>query len=226
MRRHARAGMALATALAGVADVVPAQRAEPAVVLPVAGAALAFPFDSLTSRWLASPPVATAPGVPALAAIGRRTGDVGALAAGPVTWLAGAIGDDPALRGTGRDVGRSVLLALATTTAIKVLAGRTRPDATADGSPRHWRWLAGLRDEGRRSFPSGHASLSTAAAVSLAWGLRTGGDHGWRDAAALGAYALAGTAILSRVRDRRHWLSDVLAGAALGTASALVVRGR
>jgi undecaprenyl-diphosphatase len=152
------------------------------------------------------------------------SGGIGALGIGPVTWLAGEAGADRALARTGARTTGAVLVALATTGAIKVLAGRTRPDASADGSAHHWRPGSGLRGDAWRSFPSGHASLATAAAVTVAHGLRTAGSAGWRDGAAIGAYALAGTAIVSRVRDRRHWLSDVLAGAALGSASALVTR--
>jgi membrane-associated phospholipid phosphatase len=37
-------------------------------------------------------------------------------------------------------------------------------------------------------------------------------------------YALAGVAAGSRVRDRQHWLSDVVTGSAIGMVSAVVVR--
>lgn len=192
--------------------------------LAALAAAVVMPADEATSRWFASPAVANAPGVPALAATGRVWGFAGALALGPVTWAAGELGDDAALARTGRWTAESVLLTLVATGAIKVVAGRTRPDHAPDGSARHWRLFRGLRDDGHRSFPSGHASLATAAAITFAHGLRSGGDARWRDGMAIGGYALAGTAILSRVRDRRHWLSDVLAGAALGSAGALVAR--
>jgi membrane-associated phospholipid phosphatase len=206
------------------APVTVSDRAIARTAVVALAAAVVMPADEATSRWLSSSPVADAPGVAALAATGRVWGFAGALALGPVTWAAGALGDDADLARTGRRTAESVLLTLAATGAIKVVAGRTRPDRSPDGSARHWRLMRGLRDDGHRSFPSGHASLATAAAITFAHGLRSGGTAGWRDGAAIGGWALAGTAILSRVRDRRHWLSDVLAGAALGSAGALVAR--
>lgn len=239
MRRRGlgRGGRAL-TALALLPAALAAQQVAPPVgatrtvepasvartIAPAIAAALVMPLDERVTRWATAPAVAEAPGMAAIAATGRRSGDIGALAVGPVTWLAGELAREQPIARTGARTGGAVLLALAATGAIKVVAGRARPDVAPDGSARHWRWFAGLADDGRRSFPSGHASLSTAAAVALAHGVRGAGDGGWRDGVAIGAYALAGAAIVSRVRDKRHWLSDVLAGAALGSASALVAR--
>jgi membrane-associated phospholipid phosphatase len=74
--------------------------------------------------------------------------------------------------------------------------------------------LAGLiqrnRPSGRNylSFPSGHASSSFATASSLAY------SYGWK--VGVPAYALASFVAISRVNENIHWLSDVVAGAALG----------
>ncbi|WP_374000166.1 phosphatase PAP2 family protein [Bdellovibrio bacteriovorus] len=58
------------------------------------------------------------------------------------------------------------------------------------------------------SFPSGHASSAFATASSLAYA------YGYK--AGIPAYAAASFVALSRVNENIHWLSDVVAGAALG----------
>lgn len=60
------------------------------------------------------------------------------------------------------------------------------------------------------AFPSGHAARA-AAAAGLAWALGLGG---WR----LAAFAFALLVGFARLVARAHWLSDVLAGLALGAA--------
>ncbi|HKQ56309.1 MAG TPA: phosphatase PAP2 family protein, partial [Candidatus Eisenbacteria bacterium] len=96
------------------------------------------------------------------------------------------------------------LVAGVTSFGIKLAAGRVRPDSSAtvldtyDPFSRH------------RSFPSGHAALSFAAARAL----DRETEAGWVPWV---AYPLAGLCAWSRVRDDRHWTSDVVAGAALGT---------
>lgn len=58
------------------------------------------------------------------------------------------------------------------------------------------------------SFPSGHSSSSFATATSLAY------SYGY--AVGIPAFAAATFVALSRVNENIHWLSDVVAGAALG----------
>jgi membrane-associated phospholipid phosphatase len=59
------------------------------------------------------------------------------------------------------------------------------------------------------SFPSGHTAVAFAAASVI--DKRYGGIAGW------GAYAAAALAGEARVADNHHYLSDVVAGAVLGT---------
>jgi membrane-associated phospholipid phosphatase len=73
--------------------------------------------------------------------------------------------------------------------------GRTRPDGT------------------QYSFPSGHSSVSFATATVLQR------DLGWK--VGVPAYGLATYVAASRIQDKRHFLSDVTFGAAIG-----IVAGR
>jgi len=90
---------------------------------------------------------------------------------------------------------------------VKVAVGRARPFQTPDDQDV-------MRPfSGYSSFPSGH--------TALAFGLRGGhrqGDLG--EVGSLVVYPLAGLVGWSRVRDGKHWSSDVVAGAALGSWTA------
>src|SRR5690606_32643623 len=69
-----------------------------------------------------------------------------------------------------------------------------------------------------KSFPSGHASTSFAAAATLH------NRYGWE--AGLPAYVVASFVGLGRVEARRHRVRDVLAGAAIGTATGHLITTR
>jgi membrane-associated phospholipid phosphatase len=97
----------------------------------------------------------------------------------------------------GSDLIRAQMLTQLVTQGIKLATHRTRPDGSA------------------YSFPSGHAATSFATATVLQR------HYGWK--AGLPAYALATYVGASRVQDSRHYLSDVLFGAALGIAAGRTV---
>ena len=73
------------------------------------------------------------------------------------------------------------------------------------------------------SFPSGHATSAAALYVILGALAAEGLTNSWRRLALGLAAAMVTSISLSRVYLGAHWLSDVLAGAALGTAIAIVV---
>ncbi len=110
---------------------------------------------------------------------------------------------------------------------IKGTLGRARPFVdTIAPNPNDWQLLRGFRtNDNYRSFPSGHsvAAFAAAAAVSAEtsrwWPKPTYffiGPVLYGGAAAVG---------LSRMYNNRHWASDVIVGAAIGTfAGTKVVR--
>ncbi|MGH7742830.1 MAG: phosphatase PAP2 family protein [Candidatus Eiseniibacteriota bacterium] len=104
----------------------------------------------------------------------------------------------------GVETAKTALLVLAPTNAavevIKRATDRTRPD--------------GEHKRSNASFPSSHAANMFALAVVL--------GRRWRRALP-GALLLAAAVAYSRVYLNRHYLSDVLAGAVLGTSIAIVV---
>ena len=95
----------------------------------------------------------------------------------------------------------------------KWLAGRQRPVVNIDPfvfSPFR-NGLAGLFDEPNLSFPSGHTCLAFATAACLAIFIPR-----WRWAFS----ALAAVVGIERVAENAHYLTDVIAGAGVGTLSA------
>jgi membrane-associated phospholipid phosphatase len=118
------------------------------------------------------------------------------LAASIATYAVGRAGDHPRAKHLGNDLIEATLLSEGITQGIKVMVRRDRP----------------LREDGTRasgfSFPSGHASVTFAAATVLQQHL------GWQ--AAVPTYSVASYVAISRLHDNRHFASDVAAGAAEG----------
>ena len=108
---------------------------------------------------------------------------------------------------------------MALTQGTKYLFRRSRPWALADDPPRGQH--VGSR-ESVLSFVSGHSSLAFAVAVSTGSLASLRGDEGKEWVWATGLTFATATAYL-RVAADRHYLTDVLAGAALGAAVGWVV---
>lgn len=118
----------------------------------------------------------------------------------PVTsagvWLAGIVLGNGETEAAGEELCRGLVWTYGITAALKYSVGRTRPDG-----------------DGNLSFPSAHAAGASCAAAVL-WS-RYGPEAG------IPAAAAALYTCLSRVNMGRHFPSDVVAGAALGTACGL-----
>jgi membrane-associated phospholipid phosphatase len=159
-----------------------------------------------------------------LANVGDFSGKYGAMGIGPAMWVAGRVRGDSGTAVLGLRTSEAVVLSGVTIGILKAVSGRSRPYASAGNSPGNWDLFGGLRSDSTRSFASGHSALSAAAAVTLAAEWRRQGTQGWQTVGPPLVYSLAGVAAGSRVRDRQHWLSDVVTGSAIGMLSAVVVR--
>ena len=102
----------------------------------------------------------------------------------------------------------------ATAEVLGYATGRERPDATT--SPNEW----GKR--GNDSFPSLHTTVAFAVGTVFA---ESGNDE-YRWIRRIIGYGVAGATAYIRVDDNVHWLSDTVAGAALGIATAKFVLNR
>lgn len=129
---------------------------------------------------------------------GQVIGIVVPWAGSAITYAWGRITDEPKISHVGMDLVQSQVVATTLTMGLKYATRRERPDGSA-----------------ATSFPSGHASATFAFATALERHL------GWRYA--VPAYTLASYVAVSRLPANRHWLSDVVFGAAVGIISGRTV---
>lgn len=187
-------------------------------------AALVGTADRRGDAWARHAGVQDSRTLDVLSQVGDKGGSVAAFAVGPAAWLLGRVRGDSGTAVLGLRTTEAVVASGVLITAAKVLAGRTRPYASADHSPTHWDLFGGLRTDSARSFVSGHSAWAASAAVTLAAEWRRQGRAGWKVAGPPLVYALAAVTAGSRVRDREHWMSDVVSGAAVGMITAIAVR--
>ena len=91
----------------------------------------------------------------------------------------------------------SVATMAATVNAVKYSIKRMRPDGSK-----------------RNSFPSGHTATAFMSATMLHK------EYGWRSPwFSIGGYTVAAVTGVSRIMNNKHWMSDVVAGAAIGIGS-------
>ena len=156
-------------------------------------AAAAHPADSNTTSRLAGSDALHEP-LEAGAIIG---GTPFALGAAFATYGIGRALSQPRVARLGAELVQAQLMAEALAFGVKQVARRDRPDGSG------------------YSFPSGHTTVSFASADILR---RT---FGWK--VGVPAYAVASYVAASRIQSRRHYLSDVVFGAALGTVAGRTV---
>jgi membrane-associated phospholipid phosphatase len=114
------------------------------------------------------------------------------------TYAYGRIRQQPTVSHMGMDLLQAQMMSEIIVQPLKLATRRQRPDLS-----------------NRQSFPSGHASVTFAAATVIERHL------GWRKSV-LG-YSIASYVAASRLHDNRHHLSDVIFGAAVGTAAGRAV---
>jgi hypothetical protein len=114
------------------------------------------------------------------------------------TYAIGRWVDAPKVSHLGMDLIRAQIITEALVEPLKFSTRRERPDAS-----------------NRQSFPSGHAAVTFAGATVIERHL------GWKKS--LVGYAIASYVATSRLHDNRHYISDVVFGAAVGTIAGRTV---
>jgi membrane-associated phospholipid phosphatase len=161
---------------------------ESATILSIGavGAASGHTFDQAATRMFA-----TSQTMETTFTIGESLGSARTQAAAAfATYLAGRITKHPRLTAVGADLVSAQIVTQSMTAAMKFAANRGRPDGT------------------NYSFPSGHSSTAFATATVLHRHL------GWK--IGIPAYGAAAYVAASRIQVERHYLSDVVFGAAVG----------
>ncbi len=117
------------------------------------------------------------------------------VAAGGGMFLTGQLLEDKKLADTGAVTLEACLIDGVATEALKYAVGRRRPNGGGD----------------KMSFPSGHTSVTATLAASVSE------MYDWDPRLAVPLYATVAFVGISRMDSNMHYLSDVLAGATLGT---------
>ncbi len=130
------------------------------------------------------------------------------------TWLYAGFVNDSAGRQEVWNMLEAGGLSTVTTYAIKFASRREDPYQTSDPSE----WFK----SGGKSFPSEH----TAAAFAVGTVLAESGNDEYRWLRRLLGYGLGAATAYERLKHNQHWLSDTVAGAALGNATAHFVLNR
>lgn len=146
--------------------------------------------------------------------VGSFIGGPTPIALGVTFYTVGRATGNTFARNTGRELIRSIAISGGITALTKGLVGRARPFAAA-GDPDVFSPGRGFANGALASFPSGHTSAAFATATVLARELHAAhvGPRWLTNSLLFGGAAFVG---YSRVYDRQHWPSDVVAGAALG----------
>ena len=136
-----------------------------------------------------------------------------ALAAVAATWLYGSLVGDYRGHREAAQMVESAVLSVSTVFVLRLGIGRERPADTADSN----RWFSGSN-----SFPSLHSTGAFAIGTVLA----ESGNDDYRALRRLLGYGLGAITSYERLKHNDHWLSDTVAGAAMGIASARFVMNR
>lgn len=129
------------------------------------------------------------------------------------TVATGLIAGNPKITRAGARITAGIAVGGAVSTMIKLGLGRRRPFSSED------QYTFGPFSKADASFPSGH----TMTAFALATGVS---DEVHSVPVTIGMYTLATGVAWSRMNDNKHWLTDVVAGAAIGITSVKLMNGR
>jgi membrane-associated phospholipid phosphatase len=142
----------------------------------------------------------------------------GAFVIGPGMYIAGRVSGEHKLADLGLHGTEAIFAGEVLGGVLKGAFGRGRPYLDPKNpNPDDWGFMRGFgASESYRSFPSGHATAAFAAAAAVTAEMsRWEPNSRWIVGTAM--YGGAGLVGLSRMYNNRHWASDVIMGAAIGT---------
>lgn len=160
-------------------------------------------------------------------AIFRNIALPGSTIIGVTMYATGRLAHNDRLAQVGLHGTEALAIGAVTGSLLKDFFGRARPFVdTVAPNPDDWQLLRGFRGgESYRSFPSGHSTAAFAAAAAVS----AETSRWWPELTYFGIgpilYGGAAAVGLSRMYNNRHWASDVITGAMIGTfAGTKVVR--
>ena len=153
----------------------------------------------------------------------RIIGYPGSIIIGSTMYAIGRIGGNERMADLGLHGTEAILIGAGVGSVLKGMFGRARPFLDRENANDFGFGRGFGRDE-YRSFPSGHTVAGFAAAAAVV----SETDRWWPDATWYVAPVMYGGAALigvSRMYNNKHWASDVVMGAAIGTFAGLKVVG-
>jgi membrane-associated phospholipid phosphatase len=191
----------------------------------VAGTIAMYPADRYFARKLQTPGNQENRFLRNTAADFRFMGTPGSLYIGVGMYTVGRLAKVDRMADLGLHGTEALFIAQGTVNLIKGMAGRARPEVAIDDE-RNFKFGRGFKhgNDLYRSFPSGHSAMGFAAAAAVT----SETSKWWPNSTWYIAPVMYGGATMiaaSRMYNNKHWASDVLMGAAIGTfAGTKVVR--
>ena len=145
----------------------------------------------------------------------REWGFPGTVIAAAALYAGGRLGGNERMATLGLRAGEALAGGMAVGTAGKYLAGRARPSQGHDRAG-DFAFLRGFESGEFRSMPSGHTLAAFAFAAGVTHQVGEWWDEGEWIVGTV-TYSAATLTGLSRMYHDRHWATDALAGAAIGT---------
>ena len=151
----------------------------------------------------------------------RIIGYPGSIIIGTTMYAVGRIGGNERMADLGLHGTEAILIGAGVGSVLKGMFGRARPFLDRENA-NDFAFGRGFGRDEYRSFPSGHTVAGFAAAAAVV----SETDRWWPDATWYVAPVMYGGAALigiSRMYNNKHWASDVVMGAAIGTFAGLKV---
>jgi len=155
------------------------------------------------------------------AGIANRINETTLMAAAVLGYLSGRVTKSHTLTDVSFHMGEAVFIASAGSQLIRGPLGRSRPEVTDLEDQYDFHPFKGFREFDHRAFPSIHTSSAFAAATVLVREASRRGHKEWWIAPV--AYSVAASPGLTRMYYAKHWATDVLMGAFIGTATGIKV---
>lgn len=227
--KRALAGLIMFGGVVHAQSTAPSKPAEPAITAReatifatgIAAAAALLSSDERLQSW-ARDPAHRNNAMGSVMTGARLFGDPGSLVLGAGLWAGGRLAGNENVATDGVRALEAIAASGAVAFLVKGMVGRARPYASP-GDAHNFSLGRGFgTNSDYQSFPSGHATAAFAFASSVTARVaeRSPARARWLGPLLYGAAALTA---YSRMYDNKHWASDVLAGAAIGTVSGLLV---